>query len=137
MLKAVIDANVWVSALLTPGTARKLIDRLKTARFQLVYSDQIFEELLEVTARKKLAPKLSREDNTDLIELIQQRGVLVDLKYPLPAISRDPKDDMYLSCALLSNSDFLVTGDQDLLLLKTHGQTKIVNPAEFLAALES
>jgi putative PIN family toxin of toxin-antitoxin system len=133
----VIDVNVWISALLTPGTARKLINHLKAARFELAYSNQIFDELLEVASRRRLAQKLSTEDKLDLTDLIKQRGVLVELEQPLPPISRDPKDDIYLSCALVSDSDFLVTGDKDLLVIETYGRAKIISPAEFLVTLES
>lgn len=137
MLKAVIDCNVWVSALLTAGTARKLIGRLKAGGFQLIYSEQIFDELLEVTARPKFAQKLITEDKTELTDLIRQRGIVVELESPIPAVSRDPKDDMYLSCALVADCDFLVSGDQDLLVLGTHGRTSIVSPAQFLAIIEA
>jgi putative PIN family toxin of toxin-antitoxin system len=136
VLKVVIDTNVWVSALLTSGTARKLINCLKINSFQLVYSAQIFDELLEVTARPKLVQKLIVEDKTELTDLIMKYGVLIKLERPIPAISRDPKDDMYLSCALVADCDFIVTGDNDLLCLKTHSRAKIVSPAEFLGILE-
>ncbi len=136
MLKVVIDTNVWTSALLTQGTARKLVNSLKSTRFQLVYSNQILAELLEVTSRPKFAQKISSTDKTDLTDLIQQRGILIELAQSLPAISRDPKDDVYLACAAAANCNYIVTGDNDLLCLKTHGETKIVLPAEFLRILE-
>jgi uncharacterized protein len=136
VLKAVIDTNVWVSALFTSGTARKLVNRLKINSFQLIYSTQILDELLEVTARPKLAHKLIKEDKTELTDLIRQHGVSVELERPISAISRDPRDDMYLACALVADCDFIVTGDNDLLCLKTHGRAKIISPAEFVGILE-
>ena len=51
------------------------------------------------------------------------------------AISRDPKDDIFLACAAASCADFLVSGDEDLLFLAEHHGTKIVTPSEFLQIL--
>jgi predicted nucleic acid-binding protein len=53
----------------------------------------------------------------------------------IPPVSRDPKLDMFLTCAAVSDSDYLVSGDSDLLDLQTHGRTKMVRSAEFLAVL--
>ena len=54
------------------------------------------------------------------------------------ALSRDARDDHYLSLCKEVGADFLITGDKDLLdipqdMLKKEGiQTRIVNPREFL-----
>lgn len=53
--------------------------------------------------------------------------------------SRDPKDDIFLACALAGQCDYLVTGDRDLLDLQGHpglGQLRIVTPREFLEAVK-
>lgn len=48
------------------------------------------------------------------------------------SLSRDPHDDMFLDISVVSNALFLITGDDDLLLLKTIESTKIVTPKQFL-----
>jgi hypothetical protein len=45
---------------------------------------------------------------------------------------RDPKDDFILECAQTGNADLLVTGDKDLLTLKSFGATEIVTPRQYL-----
>ena len=53
-------------------------------------------------------------------------------------LSRDPKDDHYLSLCKETRAEFLVTGDKDLLSiseekLKANGiSCKVVSPQEFL-----
>lgn len=47
-------------------------------------------------------------------------------------LSRDLNDTMYLVLAEVSNADFLVTVDKDLLVLKEIKNTKIVKPKEFI-----
>ena len=44
---------------------------------------------------------------------------------------RDADDDNILNCALASESDYLVTGDDDLLTLHKYGKTKIIKPRQF------
>jgi hypothetical protein len=48
---------------------------------------------------------------------------------------RDKKDNRILECAMESGSDYLVTGDRDLLALKEYKNVKIVTPREFLNIL--
>ena len=52
-----------------------------------------------------------------------------------PVILRDPDDDMVLATALAASADFIVTGDADLLNLKSYQGIPIVTPAEAMARL--
>ena len=49
---------------------------------------------------------------------------------------RDPKDDKFLACAVEGNAHYLVSSDKDLLDMKFHRGVAIVNPGQFLLALE-
>ena len=53
-----------------------------------------------------------------------------------PPISRDPNDDYLLYFSEEYSLDYLVSGDKDLLVLKTYGNTRICTFAEFVAELE-
>jgi len=46
-------------------------------------------------------------------------------------ICRDPEDDAILACALEAEVDYLVTGDADLLELKTFKGLRIITPRDF------
>jgi len=50
-------------------------------------------------------------------------------------VCRDPDDDKLLEIAVVGRADYLVTGDQDLLILDPFQGIPILTPAEFLAAL--
>lgn len=134
MLKAVIDTNVWISSLLGVGSPKHITDALRSGKFQAIYSKALFAELLDVLSRPKFAGKFSQVDAATLLRLIQQAAILVEV-INLESVSRDPKDDPFLACAAAAKADFLVTGDDDLLCLKTHGETKIVTPHQFVDAL--
>ena len=50
------------------------------------------------------------------------------------AICRDPEDDMLLECSKAAHADILITGDKDLLELKSIPfPLTILNPARFIA----
>ena len=86
-------------------------------------------------AVRKIAARIAASDSQELIQLLKAQALFV-LPETVPAISRDPKDDVFLACALAADADVLITGDQDLLVLKLHGRTRILTAAEFLEVLE-
>ncbi|HEY9868270.1 MAG TPA: putative toxin-antitoxin system toxin component, PIN family [Candidatus Obscuribacterales bacterium] len=125
-IKAVLDANIWISALITAGTPKRLVDLwVAEAAFTLVYPQALIDELSEIPSRARLIARVHEDDLQRLIALIEEDGFLVNPK-EIPAVSRDPDDDVFLGCALACNADYLVTGDNDLLCLKEHGGIKIV-----------
>lgn len=135
-IKAVIDTNIWVSALLNPGTARQIVHYLQADGFQNVCSNELLAELFRVISRPKITATVSLDDIDELLTLIQDKALFIDLN-SIPVVSRDPKDNIFLACAIDSKSEFLVSGDQDLLCLSEYKDTKIVTPAQFLEILKS
>lgn len=55
----------------------------------------------------------------------------------IPARCRDPKDDYLLELALVSEADYLITGDKDLLTVEKIGSCQIVTAMEFDALASS
>lgn len=71
------------------------------------------------------------------IDLVASEAIHVSGKLTLPGISRDPKDDKFLACAVEGEADYLVTGDEDLLILEQIGEIPIVRPFHFVQILEA
>lgn len=136
MAKIVIDANAIISA----GFGGKPFEAVVRAMGDHeVYSSEATERELQGVI-SKLSRKLSKDRMTFLDEKIRQllshaRGVSV---IPHLALSRDAKDDHYLSLCKAVKADFLITGDKDLLsvseeALKKNGiPCRIVTPYGFL-----
>ena len=55
----------------------------------------------------------------------------------LRAVCRDPDDIKILGLAVASNADYIVTGDKDLLVLKSFQGILILNPRSFSGILHS
>jgi putative PIN family toxin of toxin-antitoxin system len=139
MAKIVIDANVIISAAFGGNPLRAVVHALK--EHEVYLSEKIEKELSGVFAR--LVGKLSEEQISFLQGKIQQlanlaRHITISRSVVL---SRDPKDDHYLSLCREVKADFLITGDKDLLSipsedLKKNGiSCRIVTPQEFLESI--
>lgn len=135
-MRVILDTNILLSALINPhGPPAQLIDAWRTARFDLVTSRDQLLELGEVARRpalrKYIVPARVGRFINDLREL-------AEIVSRLPHIdrSRDPGDNFLLAMAEASGADYLVTGDKrDLLVLETHGRTRIVTTRQLLAVL--
>ncbi len=136
MARVVIDANVIISAAFGGNPLRAVIRAMEEDEVYL--SKAIERELTEIFP--KLSKKLTREQISFLNERIREivamaKQVSVSTRVVL---SRDAKDDHYLSLCKEAKADFLVTGDRDLLsispeALKRNGiSCRIVTPQEFL-----
>jgi hypothetical protein len=128
--RVIIDTNLWISFLITKDL--KTLDfRVKTGKIKIVFSLELIEEFLSVAHRPKFKKYFSKEDIEQLIDLFEIYGEIAQVKSKIE-LCRDPKDDFLLSLATDSKADYLITGDNDLLDLKTIGKTKIITMTDYL-----
>jgi putative PIN family toxin of toxin-antitoxin system len=133
-LRAVLDVNVLVSALLSrAGAPGRLIALWLEGAFELVVSEELLAELGRALAYPKLREHISREDAAAFIELVRSTAsMFTDAERP-DHISADRGDDYLLALAKASAS-ILVSGDRDLLVLAP--KLPIKAPAAFLELLQ-
>jgi len=136
MAKVVVDANVIISSAFGGKPLEAVVRALEDHEVYL--SEAIAQELLGVLSG--LSKKLSEDQISFIQDKIEQLLALathISLSTHV-VLSRDPKDDHYLSLCKETGAEFLVTGDKDLLSiskdkLKTNGiSCKVVSPQEFL-----
>ncbi|MFH0921515.1 MAG: putative toxin-antitoxin system toxin component, PIN family [Fibrobacterota bacterium] len=132
-MKAVLDTNVLLSAFLFGGKPRQLIERALEGRLALYTSPALLTEIRNTLARSKfmLSPALA----TIMMEELEQ---LVTLVYPSERIHRacrDTKDHIVLECACESRCHAIVSGDNDLLVMKQFRGIPILRVAECLDRL--
>jgi putative PIN family toxin of toxin-antitoxin system len=136
MIRAVFDTNVFLRALINPHSyCGQLLDEF-TDDYELVLSPAIVREVLEVLHRPRLRarlPQIAQLDVARIIALFEQTEVIEPQN--VPPVSRDPQDDKFLACAEAARAGYLVTEDQDLLVLGEYHGTQICRPAEFIALL--
>ena len=92
--------------------------------------DELLSEIQDVTARPKFIKYFPSKDVDSLLEFLQLIGESVNPKQSVQ-LCRDEADNYLLALAIEANADYLVTGDQDLLVLKEIHNCRIVDVAEF------
>lgn len=135
MIKVVIDANVFISALLTPGgTAARVLDLARQRAFDLLLSPPILREWRRVLQYPKLKKRhgLTPDELEAFLKDWIGLATLTPGKKKVRVVKDDPEDDKYLACALEGQADFIVSGDQHLKDLEAFEGIPIVSPAEFL-----
>lgn len=128
-MKAVFDTNVLIAAFLTEGICAKLMVRARRRDFDLILCDGILQEFKRVLKKKFAAS--SPETSEALTILSEATQEILGKTDSITAICRDPDDDLILACAKDAVADFVVTGDEDLLVLNNYEGIRIVNPREF------
>lgn len=54
----------------------------------------------------------------------------------VPPVTRDPSDDQVIACAVAARAEYLVTGDDDMLVVAEYQGIRIISPRQFLDLLE-
>jgi predicted nucleic acid-binding protein len=63
------------------------------------------------------------------------KAVITPGQRHLPGVTRDPKDDAVVACAKEGQANYIVSGDQDLLVLNNYEGVQIVTPQQFIEIL--
>ena len=130
MIRAVVDTNVLVSAMISSaGNEALLIMAINQGLIMPCFSVEILEEYADVLLRPKFGFQGTEVDA--LIDLLRRRGSLLDPAPPVRS-SPDPDDDMFIACALAGKVDFLVTGNKRHFPQAQYADARVVNAAELL-----
>ncbi|HMQ76046.1 MAG TPA: putative toxin-antitoxin system toxin component, PIN family [Flavobacteriales bacterium] len=129
-VRLVVDVNVLVSALVR-GDGHFIRDVFNKQRFTVLVSPEFEREFADVVQRPSMRKYFTAQEAERA--MVRVLGLTERLKNdpPLKAICRDPKDDYLLALAKAAKADLLVTGDDDLLVLKKHGKTRVIKPGTF------
>ncbi len=132
-MKVVLDTNVLVSGLMSPdGVPGQILAAWSEAQFEVVSSREQLAEIARVLAYPKVRRILNWNDHRieQFIQRFYLRIEIVELDAVGVDVPRDADDAPMLNTLIVSEADFLVTGDQDLLVLNRH--YPIETPSEFI-----
>jgi len=137
--RAVLDTNVFVSALISPkGPPAAILRALRLQGFTLVCSPPINEEIVEVLNRPHIRDRYGLGDRIFDVSFILWELAEVVIDFAEVKVCSDPDDDKFLATAIAGGADYLVTGDvADLLRLHRYKDVTIVSPREFVSVLRS
>lgn len=135
-MKVILDTNIWISFLLGKRLS-VLREIVEMDQVEVYMSDDLLSELRDVAFRPKFAGLIGLDSLLNLFELINAKCRFIQNYKSAESAIRDIKDLYLLSMAESIPADYLVTGDQDLLVLKNHKETLIITFAEFVSIVKS
>jgi putative PIN family toxin of toxin-antitoxin system len=121
-LKVVLDTNVIISSIFwKEGNSHRVVELAIDKQIRNHISNDIIEELHYVLHKKFEQPDymINRQ-----IDLTKKYSKIVVPHTRLKVVLEDPKDDIILECVLKSKADYIVTGDNPLLILKNSEKLK-------------
>jgi len=134
-VKLVVDTNTLLSGSLWQGPPSQVLEAFALHKAELVLSPDLLAEFAEVLARPGFAARIAARGTTakELArKLAEEVTIVAPAQLPLPAELRDPKDLPVLACAVAAQADAIVSGDEDLLTLKSFRGIPIVNARQAL-----
>jgi uncharacterized protein len=137
-VKLVVDTNTIISGSLWQGAPARLISAALAGRAQLFLSLPMLLELQETFQHTKFASRLSARGETPVSMAARFRAACheaVPARIMPPAELRDPDDLHVLECAVSAEAEAIVTGDKDLLDMRSFAGIPIVDAGEALKRL--
>jgi putative PIN family toxin of toxin-antitoxin system len=115
-IRAVLDTNIWVSAILNPaGFPAEIIKSFRQGNFLTVISEPIISEIADVLSRPRIRDKygITEADILELLILIEERCEHVLLSGDIE-VCRDPEDNSVIETAINGHAAYIVSRDDDI-----------------------
>jgi hypothetical protein len=136
VLRVVIDTSSLVSYVLTQGDLMRLVvAHWRAGSFTVLSSPATRRELAGVLARPKVR-ELAVAPLDELVYGLERFSENVPGTLDLSGACRDPKDGKFLACAMEGKAHYVISSDRDLLDMRCYQEIAILNPGQFLLALE-
>ncbi|OIP98184.1 putative toxin-antitoxin system toxin component, PIN family [bacterium CG2_30_40_12] len=130
MIKAVLDTNVYISAIIFGGNPRAIIELCINNMVDTYTSSLI---LLEIAQKLQSKFLWNRTDVALAIKTISKTSKVIVPQQKFNVVNEDPTDNKIIECAVAASASFIVTGDRHLLSLEKFKGIKIVSPKDFLS----
>ena len=133
-IKIILDTNIWISFAI--GKRLNEVERvLKNPCIEVFVCEKLLREVNATLSKPKLRKYVSVERKNVLLNYMAACS-LVSI-YEQTILSRDVDDNYLLDLARGTDADYLITGDNDLLVLQRYSQTKILNFSDFLLIFDT
>ena len=136
--RVVLDTNIWLSAAISKSGAPAQVVRRVLQNGMPVFSKATFTELEARLWKPKFDRYLSLETRRAILHDANAVAHWVDIPANLASqtYSRDPDDDKFIHTALAASAAWLVTGDQDLLVIEMPLPVRILTAGEALVEVD-
>jgi putative PIN family toxin of toxin-antitoxin system len=130
----VLDTNVWVSAIIWGGIPDEIVLLQERGQIEIASSQKLLNKLENTFNKKKIQSKLAALQLTivSAINLVYDSISLYPIEELIVSELRDPDDAIVLATAIAANAEVIITGDQDLLVLREYQNIQIMTAKDFL-----
>jgi putative PIN family toxin of toxin-antitoxin system len=126
----ILDTNVFISGVFFSGPPHQILKLWRDGKLRLVLSENILEEYQRVGG--VLSEQFPGIDLRRLLNLVAIKAELFKAERLPTPVCEDPDDDKFLSCALVSKTKVIVSGDKHLLKVSNFRGIRILTPRQFL-----
>jgi len=130
-VRVVIDTNVLISAIFWTGGPKQLLNKVRHGKILFITSQTLLNELKEVLVRKDKPFGLSEEEVDRVVSAVREVAEIVHTSSRVERCKHQ-NDNRVLECAVDGGAEYIITGDSDLLELKSFRKVKIIAVREFL-----
>lgn len=134
--RVILDTNILISYNLNPGVTIQNAVNLACEACVLLVSQDTFNELRAMMQRFVVKSYVTDQESAEFLASIIGMAEWIKILEQV-TLCRDPKNNQFLELAVNGQADYLVTGDQDLLVLHPLRTTQIVTTAAFTQLLGS
>jgi len=131
-MRVVLDSNVILAAFASRGLCSEVFEVCLSGH-SIVISEHILSEV-KTNLIKKI--RLPESIVKDIMEYLRDEAERVNPSELTDSPCRDKDDNIIIGTALSGNAEFIITGDEDLLVLKTYKGIDIITPREFWSRLK-
>lgn len=128
-MRVILDTNIWISFLISKKLDW-LDELLINENFVFLFSELLFKEFLDVADRPKIRKYFKTKKLIQVINYFESYGEIIHTSTSLN-ICRDPRDNFLLDLAVDGQANYLVSGDEDLLTLKSIKKCNIISLKQF------
>jgi len=129
VIKIIVDTNLWIGMLIGKKLA-SLKELLIQGKVRIYFSEELFEEIVKVIDYPRIQKIISKNKFYELISLLDEKIIFIKPDCKINDC-RDIKDNFLLELAISSHCDYLITGDNDLLVLDPYRNIRIITASEF------
>ena len=122
-----LDSNVIIAAFATRGLCSEVFE-FCLEHYEIILSDHLLEEI-SIKLKEKI--KLPEKDLKEVVRFLKTHGIFLKPASVSSEACRDPNDLKVLGLAKAAKSNVIVTGDKDLLVLKSFEDIPIIPPRQF------
>lgn len=130
-MRLVFDTNIIISALLFEGSKPSKAFNIGIEQEVILFSSSTLTELEEVLWRSKFDQYISHEDRKQFLSSFILHATPVEPDETITEC-RDSKDNKFLELGVCGKANFIISGDEDLLILNPFRNIHILAPSMFI-----